>query len=292
VNQFSALYETEKKDKNIHLLEQQSELQKSHLKQAGILRNFILAGAGSLLIILTLLYKGYKTKQRTNQVLQRHKEEIDQKNLSLQGLVNEKEWLLKEIHHRVKNNLHMVVGLLASQAEYLQGQEAYVAITESQHRIQAMSLIHQKLYQTESLSLTNMPSYILELVDYLKSSFGKDLPIRFTLNIANVDFPLSYSIPIALILNEAIINAIKYAFPGGRPGDIHISLVEAAGQQFKMSVLDNGIGLPTGFSPKNNGSLGITLMKGLSDDIDGRFSIVNDSGTRVELNFAFHPEQT
>jgi two-component sensor histidine kinase len=287
VNQLNVLYETEKKDKNIRLLEQQTELQQIHLNQAAILRNFILGAAALLLVIVFLLFKAYRTKQHTNKVLQQQQELIDQKNTSLQRLVTEKEWLLKEIHHRVKNNLHMVVGLLASQSEFIKGKEAYTAITESQHRIQAMSLIHQKLYQTESLSSTHMPSYILELVDYLKSSFDPQLPICFNLDIANIDFPLSHSIPIALILNEAIVNAIKYAFPGGRKGEISIALTTTSPQHFKMSIRDDGVGLPADLSLTDNASLGMTLMQGLSDDIGASFRMINNGGTWVELDFSF-----
>jgi two-component sensor histidine kinase len=285
VDQLSILYETEKKDKDIRLLQQQAGLQQADLIQAGTFRNFILGAAVLLLVVVFLLYRGYKIKQRNNRVLQQHKEVIDQKNISLQKLVNEKEWLLKEIHHRVKNNLHMVVGLLASQSEFVKSDEAYMVISESQHRIQAMSLIHQKLYQTENLSSTHMPSYILELVDYLKSSFDNELAVRFTLDIDNVDFPLSHSIPIALILNEAIVNAIKYAFPGRTDGNINISLIEKAPQQFLLRIRDNGVGLPAAFSLKNNTSLGTTLMQGLSGDIGASFSMTSDHGTIVELAF-------
>ena len=285
VEQLSILYETEKKDKNIHLLQEQAGLQQVRLRQANTFRNFILGAAISLLVIVFLLYRGYKTKQANNRILEMHKEEIDQKNQSLQRLVNEKEWLLKEIHHRVKNNLHMVVGLLASQSEYVKSHEAHMAISESQHRIQAMSLIHQKLYQTENLSSTHMPSYILELVDYLKSSFDNELAVRFTLDIANVEFPLSHSIPIALILNEAIVNAIKYAFPGRKNGDIGISLKEFPPHRFTLQVKDNGVGLPKDFNLTNEGKLGVTLMQGLSGDIGGSFSMSDDHGTKVQVIF-------
>jgi two-component sensor histidine kinase len=285
VSQLNILYETEKKDKNILVLEKQSELQQSNLRQATIMRNVILGGLALLLLILFLLYKGYRNKQKNNQALEAKQEEINHKNQSLERMVKEKEWLLKEIHHRVKNNLHMVVGLLASQTEFLKGQEAFDAISESQHRVQAMSLIHQKLYQTDDLSSIDMPSYILELVEYLKSSFDKKLPIRFKLDIVKVDFPLSHSIPLGLIINEAITNCIKYAFPNGREGEIHITLEEPQPAHFRLCIRDNGVGLPAGFDPHSYSTLGTTLMQGLSDDIRGDFSISNDQGTKIVLAF-------
>jgi two-component sensor histidine kinase len=286
ISQLNILYETDKKNKNIHILEQQTALQQSSLRQASLIRNFGLGGVALLLLILFLLYKGYRIKQKNNQLLEKHQEEINQKNQSLQHLVQEKEWLLKEIHHRVKNNLHMVVGLLASQTEFLKGKEAVEAISESQHRIQSMSLIHQKLYQTENLSTIDMPSYIQELVDYLRSSFDKNLPIRFVLNIAKVEFPLSHSIPLGLILNEAITNAIKYAFPHGRSGEIKIALQETEPEQYVLQIKDNGIGLPAAFDHNQNNTLGTTLMQGLSDDIGATFTMRSEQGTIIEVTFA------
>jgi two-component system, sensor histidine kinase PdtaS len=205
-------------------------------------------------------------------------------------LLKEKEWLLKEIHHRVKNNLHMVTGLLGTQAAYLKNEEAVLAITDSQHRVQAMSLIHQKLYQSEHLSATDMPAYIHDLVEYLRDSFGTRQRIRFQLQIEKIDMELSHTVSIGLILNEAITNAIKYAFPGDREGDIVISLESVSGDEFLLSIADNGIGLPADFKSREINSLGMSLMKGLSEDIGGQLSIENHQGTEIKIKFVYHPE--
>jgi two-component sensor histidine kinase len=285
IEQYNALYESEKKDKSILLLSQQSEIQQASLRHEQFLSRVTLGGIALLMIIIGLLYYTVRTKQRGNRMLEAQRAEIDRKNQSLQRLVTEKEWLVKEIHHRVKNNLHMVVGLLASQAEYLKGQEAYEAITESQHRVQAMSLIHQKLYNTENLSTIHMPHYVRELVDYLESSFNTERSIRFTLDIAKVSFPLSHSIPIGLILNEAITNAIKYAFPGRSKGLIDITLRETTGAepQFVLQIRDDGIGIPA--DRRQHSSLGLLLIEGLSRDINGSLTIINDNGTHITLSF-------
>jgi two-component sensor histidine kinase len=285
ISQLNVLYETEKKDKNIHLLQQQTALQESRIRQEKVIRNFSLAGAVMLVLVAFLIYRAYKTKQKNNQVLQAHQAEIQEKNESLQRLVTEKEWLVKEIHHRVKNNLHMVVGLLASQAEFIKGKEALDAINQSQHRIHTMSLIHQRLYQAENLSSIDMPSYVHELVDYLKSSFDRASSIHFMLDIARVSFPLSYSIPIGLILNEAVTNALKYAFPAGEGGEISIRLKEAAGEHFTLHIHDNGIGLPANLRAVSNNTLGITLMTGLSEDIGARFEMRSEQGTKIDIDF-------
>ena len=281
------LYETEKKHKDIIILKNKALLQQNELKAATFLRNSMIIFVLLLLIILGLLYKRFKFKKKTNQLLEVKQEEINQKNVTLENMLIEKEWLLREIHHRVKNNLHMIVGLLASQSEFLKNEEAVQAINISQNRIQAMSLIHQKLYQSENLSIIDMPSYIFELTEYLKDSFEISNRIRFILDIDSFNLPLSHSIPIGLIFNEAVTNAIKYAFPNHETGIINISLKTTDNKNYILIIQDNGIGLPVDFDPYNNPSLGVKLMHGLSADIDGKFLITNAHGTKITLEFVF-----
>ncbi|MBB4802653.1 two-component sensor histidine kinase [Flavobacterium nitrogenifigens] len=281
------IYEAEKRSKDIIKLKNKTFLQQIKLKNEVFLRNSMITFVVLLLIILGLLYKSYRFKKKTNKMLETQQNEINKKNTTLQNLVIEKEWLLKEIHHRVKNNLHMVVGLLASQVEFLKNEEAVQAINNSQNRIQAMSLIHQKLYQSENLSIIDMPSYIFELTEYLKDSFEIRNRIRFILDIDPFHLPLSHSIPIGLIFNEAVTNAIKYAFPNHAKGIINISLKASNDQKYKLIIHDNGVGLPPDFDPYNNPSLGIKLMHGLSADIEGKFLITNVNGTKITLEFTF-----
>ncbi len=282
------LYETEKKNKDIIILKNKALLQQNELKTAAFLRNSMITFLILLLIILGLLYKRFTFKKRTNKLLEVQQEEINQKNVTLQNMLIEKEWLLREIHHRVKNNLHMVVGLLASQVEFLKNEEAVQAINSSQNRIHAMSLIHQKLYQSDNLSIIDMPSYIFELTEYLKDSFEIRKSIRFVLDIDSFNLPLSHSIPIGLIFNEAVTNAIKYAFPNRKYAIINISLKTTDNKVYVLTIQDNGIGLPDDFDPYDNPSLGIKLMHGLSDDIKGKFQISSENGTKITLEFTIN----
>ncbi|MFB9080687.1 sensor histidine kinase [Flavobacterium procerum] len=282
------IYEAEKRNKDIVKLRNKTLLQQSKLKNEVFLRNSMVIFLLLLLIILGLLYKSFRFKKRTNKMLEIQQNEINKKNNTLQNLVVEKEWLLREIHHRVKNNLHMVVGLLASQTEFLKNEEAVQAINNSQNRIQAMSLIHQKLYQSENLSLIDMPSYIFELTEYLKDSFEIRNNIRFFLDIDGFNLPLSYSIPIGLIFNEAVTNSIKYGFPDHRNGTINISLKKNRSNSYVLIIHDNGIGLPADFDPYSNPSLGVKLMNGLAADIEGKFLITNSNGTKITLKFTIN----
>ena len=285
-------YETEKKEKDIQLLEKESKLQQSRLIQAGYTRNWILGGMILLLITIGLLVRNSRLKQRTNRKLKLQQKEIGEQNIALRHLVHEKEWLVKEIHHRVKNNFQTVMGLLGTQTIYLKDEVAIDAISDGQHRIHAMSLIHQKLYQTENMSAINMADYINELVDYLRDSFSINKRIRFNLQVQRISLDLSHCVPLGLILNEAITNSIKYAFPDSGEGLIFIALKQDPTGHVLLTIEDNGIGLPTEFIAAKHNSMGMNLMRGLCTEIGAKFSMHGQQGTQISVSFLYDPDIT
>lgn len=194
-------YETAKKEQSIALLTKDSELSRQQLAQSTFQKNAILVGLVVALLISVLLFHQYRSKRRNNIELSRRQQEIQTMNTLLQKTILEKEWLLKEVHHRVKNNLQTVVSLLGSQSYSLGNSEAGSAILESQNRVYAMSLIHQKLYQTEHRTSVNMDSYLGELTEYLRDSFHMGRMIQFQLDIQALELDVSQAIPIGLILN-------------------------------------------------------------------------------------------
>ncbi|SFP53548.1 Two-component sensor histidine kinase, contains HisKA and HATPase domains [Parafilimonas terrae] len=287
IEQLQIEFETEKKNQDIKLLENESKSQQNKLSQANTSRNWMFGVAALLLIITGLLINNSRVKQRANKKLKQQQKEIEKKNLALQHLVTEKEWLVKEIHHRVKNNFHTVSGLLATQTAYLKTSEAIEAMNESRHRVHAMSLIHQKLYQSDNLSAINMPGYIHELTDYLRDCFNTPKSLQFNLQIEPIALNLSHCVPLGLILNEAITNAIKYAFPNNKNGSINIVLKHTSTNKLVLSICDDGIGLPQNFSTKNPQSMGMKLTRGLSEDIDGKFTITSNNGTGIFIEFMY-----
>lgn len=287
-NQFAELqiqYETETKDKNIELLVQKDKVQQAILRQSAIMKKVTLAGILVMLVITGLVYGQYRNKQRINKV-------INEKNLALEQLVKDKEWLVKEIHHRVKNNFHIVASLLEIQSSYLKNKEALSAIKESQHRIHSMSIIHQKLYQSETMSTIHMPEYIYELVEYLRESYSIRENVGFSLQIENIELNHGSAITLGLILNEAITNAIKYAFAKTEDGKISISLTHISDSQLLLSIADNGRGLPANFESKIGASMGMELLQGLTDDLGGSFSIETNEGTHIKVIFDYVPINT
>lgn len=272
-------FQTETKDRNIELLEQKGKAQQAILQRADLVKNFTLAGILLMILITALVYKLYRNKQKRNK-------EINEKNRALEQLVKDKEWLVKEIHHRVKNNFHIVASLLEIQSSYLKNKEALTAIKDSQHRIHSMSIIHQKLYQSETLSTIHMPEYIYELVEYLRESYAIRENIRFELNIEKIELNHASAITLGLILNEAITNAIKYAFADTAEGRISISLSHISDTQILLSVSDNGRGLPADFNDQIGASMGMELLQGLTDDIGGTFNIQTHEGTHINIIFS------
>ncbi len=212
--------------------------------------------------------------------------EIHQKNAVLAQIAEEKEWLLKEVHHRVKNNLQVVMSLLNTQSDYSDSAASYAVIRESRQRMYAMSLIHQKLYQSDEMTLVNMATYIPELVDFLKDSFPEGERIRFELQIASVDLDVSQAVPVGLILNELITNSIKYAFAETTGATISIRMTMKPGLVVGIVVRDNGTGLPADVETIKKGTMGVQLVETLAEQLGGDLSFRNADGLVVQLDFA------
>ena len=282
-------YETEKKDKDLQLLTNKNQLQMVSINKERQIRNIIIAAS---LVFLSLFYLGYRLKQRSNIKLQKQQGEINTQNNQLQillgeqkKLVEEKEWLVKEIHHRVKNNLQIIISLLNAQSEFLESPTALNAIQESRERMQAIALIHQKLYQPDHGTLINMASYIQDMTHNLQSSFTQANRIHFSLHAEPIELDVSQAVPLGLILNEAITNSIKYAFPKPATGTINIHLQRKDDCYIALSIADNGIGFPTGFEVNEQESLGIQLIKLFSEQLEGELKFRSGKGVEISLLF-------
>lgn len=241
--------------------------------------NKILGGGGILLLLmLSSLFYFYKGKQRANKKLEAHKKQIE---ISLR----EKEALLREIHHRVKNNLQVISSLLNMQSYHLQNQDMIDVFTGGQSRVKAMALIHQKLYQTEQLSEIDFREYTEQLISHLETAFGSaDKKIKTCVDGANIKLDIDTAIPLGLILNELITNAYKYAFEGVQGGNLQIALHQED-MYYHLTVKDSGHGLPSDFDESKLTSLGLKLVRMLIDQLDGSLTIENDAGAHFSIRF-------
>jgi two-component sensor histidine kinase len=205
--------------------------------------------------------------------------------------LREKEVLLKEVHHRVKNNLQIVHSMLNLQLPYIKDEQAIALFKESKNRIYSMALIHEKLYQSESLARINLPEYIQSLTDNLFLSYEvRDRIINPKIHIENVTLNVDKIIPCALIINELVSNSLKYAFPNSlkrecEKDEIHICLCHNTENEFRLTVSDNGIGLPKGLEIQNCESLGMKLVNVLVKQLKGTIQIGTNCGTEIAITF-------
>ena len=291
IEELQIQYETEKRKKDLVVLNNKSRLQQNKLEKADITQKYTLACLALMAIILTLLYSQNKLKNRTNQDLQVQKEEISVKNISLQKVLKDREWLLKEVHHRVKNNLQIVISLLNTQSSYLDNDFALNALRESQHRMYSISLIHQKLYQSDNMAFVDMKEYIMDLTSYLRDSLDPNGSIYFHFDLVSIELDINQAIPVGLILNEAITNAIKHAFKDTSKHNVNVNLSMNPDDSVRLEIADNGSGFPPDFDIKKSKSLGMNLIRGLSRQLDGEFEIQRVSGI-TSLIMIFTPRHT
>ncbi|MCJ8153023.1 hypothetical protein MKJ01_04490 [Chryseobacterium sp. SSA4.19] len=290
INSLQIQFDTEKKDKDIQLLTQKGKLQETRIANDTIMRYVFIGSLLVLILFAALLYNRSRLKTNANRNLEIKRQQIDEQNEQLKKLLAEKEWLLKEIHHRVKNNLQIVISLLNTQSAYLDNEDALLAIQNSQHRMHAMSLIHQKLYQSDNLSMIDMSWYISELINYIKDCYSSEKSIRFDLDIDKICLDVAQAVPMGLIINEAVNNTVKYAFPDKASGEVLVSFKINEENNCQLIISDNGVGLPQDFNLDETESLGMNLMRGLTDQLDGTFSLKNQNGLIIKIAFAKNTE--
>ncbi|MBD2563733.1 MULTISPECIES: PAS domain S-box protein [Nostoc] len=206
----------------------------------------------------------------------------------IQASLLEKEVLLKEIYHRVKNNLQVISSLLSLQSAYIKDKHDLIIFKQSQQRIASMALVHEKLYQSQDLARINFGEYIRDLVASLFSAYEvNEDAIALTINIDDhVFLGLDTAIPCSLIIHELVSNSLKYAFPSGRNGIIYIGIKKNNEYEATLVVSDNGIGLPSNFNFKNMASLGWQLVDALTNQLGGNINIQGARGVECDLTFA------
>lgn len=241
-----------------------------------------------LLATLTFLGIGYLYTKFRLQALEKNKlrKLVDEQTRDLQKALEEKETLLAEIHHRVKNNLAVITGLLELQMDYSADEFSTRSLKESQRRVQSIAMVHEKLYQNDRLSEIDFQKYIEELLEILAYSFGmENKKIDINHNVENINLSIDQAIPCGLILNELVSNSFEHAFTGLDEGNVFVTFKEN-GEHIIFSVSDNGCGLPGDIDSKKNDSLGITLVETLTMQLQGDLDVQSsDSGTEFTITF-------
>lgn len=203
--------------------------------------------------------------------------------------LNEKEVLLKEIHHRVKNNLQIIISLLNLQSDYIKDEQTLKAVTDGQNRVRSMALVHEKFYQAEEITEINFEDYTDKLCKFLYQSYG-DGSDRIKIQIQSdpdIAFDMDTAMPCGLLINEIVSNSYKYAFPGDKKGEISIGFRKKSQGRVQVTIGDNGVGLPEKFNIETAESLGMQLIQALTSQLDGQLKVHNENGIRFEIEFTY-----
>ena len=204
----------------------------------------------------------------------------------LHASLKEKEVLLKEVHHRVKNNLQIVSSLLNMQVQRLEDVEVRRLLEDSRNRVQSMALIHEWLCQSNDLAEIDLARYIESLTSSLAHSFGVDpARVRLKTHVTDISLGLDVAVPCALLVNELVSNALEHAFPQGRGGEIHVGLQGDGRDHLILTVADDGVGLPSAIDLSAPRTMGLELVTTLAEQLDGTIELTRDGGTRFRIRF-------
>ena len=225
-------------------------------------------------------------RKRAEDALQRAHDELAKQVEERTRELREKEVLLKEVHHRVKNNLQVISSLVGLQADGSEDETVREVLRDVIYRVRSMALVHEKLYQSADLARIDFAEYARSLLSYLWRAHGAAAAaVRLTLDLAPVSLTVDTAIPCGLILNELAGNALKHAFRGRSDGEVTVSLQETADGRICLRVRDNGVGLPAGFDWRQARSLGLRLVQMLAGQLDGAVDVRGEEGTVFEIVF-------
>jgi two-component sensor histidine kinase len=277
-------YQTVKLQEKIDLQEKEIDAKQIIEEKRNLQRILMFIFILILLFLLSLGYYLFKRSKKRESVLFEKNEEIVLKSSMLRNALTEKELLMKEVHHRVKNNMQIIMSLLKLQSDKINDKQVEVYFSEARNRIQSMALIHEFLYKKEKMDYMQMDDYIKQLILEIQNSYTQPnhiIEIHTDLDPIQLDFDTS--IPLGLIINELVTNSYKHAFPNG-VGNIWVSFKKEA-SSYILIIKDNGIGLPENFKEKMENSLGMELIHLLSDQINAQIEIKQQRGFEAKISF-------
>jgi len=263
------------------ILQKQTEVESSRK-----IMYLVIAALALALLLAIAFYRNYRNTKKANRIIAQQQQETEEKKRIIETSLTEKETLLKEIHHRVKNNLQIISSLLSLQANRTDDEHLKRIMNEAKNRIGSMALIHQKIYQSGNLSSVDFQAYIEQMAQSIDANFNHEKKsIAQHIDTHGISLDIDTSIPLGLIINELLTNSYKYAFAGRSSGTLSISLKEKNAEELELHVSDDGQGLPPGFDPSSLNSLGVKLVKGLASQIKGTVRFESDQGTHCFIDF-------
>ena len=279
---FLRLQQQEAETQNMAQLAQANEaLAAANAANAAQVTQGLVAALVGLALLLVLAVIIWINRQRQVKLRQ----QVASQNQALTKADADKAVLLKEIHHRVKNNLQVVSSLLSMQSREVSDPAALDAVQEGQSRVKSIALIHQKLYQNDNLSQVDFQDYTEQLVAAIANTFEHGQSIQKSIKAEGVALDIDTAIPIGLILNELVSNAYKYAFAGAAEGKLNVELKRLEDGTCELRVADTGQGLPENFEPLKNPSLGMKIIDGLTRQLNGSLQHWNEGGAVFSIRF-------
>ena len=279
LNEMNTIYETSKKEETIDVLSKEGKKKEVALIRSHRERNYFIVATILFLTLAGVAFYAYRDNRKK-------KELLNKQNAIIETALKEKETLLREIHHRVKNNLQIISGLLTLQSRQIENPEAQEAVREGRNRVKSIALIHQKLYQQDNLTGVVMKEYLDDLVNSIQQTFkDRETTIKAVIECGNLNLDVDTAIPLGLIINELITNCYKYAFAGRSSGLVTIRLEEEE-KKLVLEVRDDGIGLPAGFDRNNTRSFGMKLIHSLATKLEATVAAFTDNGTVFKLSIS------
>jgi len=230
-----------------------------------------------------------REREEVEQALHEREQQLTDQGAAFErqtALLHHRETMLREIHHRVKNNMQVMSSLLSLQSRAASNPEISRILEEDQNRIQSMALLHEILYQSEDLATVDFAKYVRRMVDHLFRSYGVDQRrIRLRTELDSVGLELDDALPCALLISEVISNSLKHAFPDGRDGEVAILWQRHQASTVSLLLSDNGVGFPSSVDWTTSRSLGLRLVRALAEQLRATLEIRSDTGTEVRLMF-------
>lgn len=280
------VYEVEQKNRQIANQQGLVLTAEANTKSQKIKQRFLFIGLLLMFaIVINLLWNIYQKRKKSKDLKKKNKQ-IEEQNNTIEKTLIEKEMLLKEIHHRVKNNLQLISGILELQLSKINDDAANEIMKQGQNRIKSMALIHQQLYESEDLGKIDFRKYVTQLtndITVMVNDPNKDIDI--VLDIIDFSLDINTAVPMGLIINELVLNAFKHGFLNIEKGTLTIGLKALEDEYYQLTVSDNGIGFQSDFEFDKADSLGLRLVKGLSRQIGGNCEFKNGNGTTVQIKF-------
>lgn len=283
--ELEALTQNFQKNQQLKLSEEKLAHSEEVRAKQKVINIILTSGLVIVFIAIIVVFILYRRSVRNRELLLATSKEIEEKNIKIDKALQQKETLLKEVHHRVKNNLQLIASLLNLQSATITDETAQSAINESKSRVQAIALMHKGLYQDDNYNSVELDTYINELVENLRTlSQHASKTINFELDIEPVHLNIDKSVPIGLIISELISNSLKHAFAEKMSGEISISIKKIQ-DKVTLTYADDGQGLPEDFDMESQESMGFTVINALTDQIEGSLIVQSFSPFNLELIF-------